>query len=384
MNRVMFLILAGGRGERLQPLTNNVPKPLVRFKSSGAIIDFTLYNCLAYSAGHVQVLTQYQGTKISNYINAHWKSAFSSQGREITCLHGKGETTEKFRGTADAVYKALCRRKNRSQFVIVLASDHIYQMDYKRIFRFHEEHGGTATVGCVECARDQSHRFGIIKADNNGKIDQFYEKPSSLVGIVPANKKPLSSMGIYVFSTETLLNYLSHNQHTQSHDFGKDVLPRMALNGDAWAFRFMQEDGSSAYWRDVGTLSAYLEANLEQISEAEDITNFNPIPGILTFPIFKNHRIRCHKYGQRTIVNSKIADSARVNEATIESSVICPHVRVETGAIVKRSVVMDGAVIHPFAVVKDVIVGPNGQIRRDQINSGIFQPGFSSQLQAPR
>ena len=159
MDEIRYLILAGGRGERLRPLTDSLPKPLVRFRSSGAIIDFTLYNCFHAQTGDIEVLTQYRGDKIAAYINTNWQSIFRAQGRNISCFNSKDLTSDGFRGTADAVFKVLVRMQRLPKYVIVLASDHIYQMNYHNIINFHIKHGKTATVGCVQCPRHQANRF---------------------------------------------------------------------------------------------------------------------------------------------------------------------------------------------------------------------------------
>lgn len=359
MDSVMCLILAGGRGERLKPLTDNLPKPLVRFRSSGAIIDFTLYNCFQSQTGDVELLTQYQGEKIETYINTHWKSAFDSWGRKISCFHNKEQTPNGFRGTADAVFKSLSRMRKLPEFIIVLASDHIYRMNYHDLFKFHKKHGAVATVGCVECSHLQSKRFGIIKSDFVSPIQSYKEKPKSLEGMVENNKKPLASMGIYVFSTKRLLDYLHKNQTASSYDIGHDIIPEMVKDKDAWAFRFVNDDGRCAYWRDVGDMSAYWEASLEQLHGSGINSHLNLMPEMKEIPIFRDHFVQSQICGHRKIINSKIADSANIDDATIENSIVCPDVKIEKGALIKRSVIMDGAVIRRHSHVIDTIVQPN-------------------------
>jgi len=362
MDEVRYLILAGGRGERLRPLTDNLPKPLVRFRSSGAIIDFTLHNCLIAQTGDVKVLTQYRGNKVEAYIKTHWQSIFSARARSISCLNSRDQACGEFRGTADAVCKALGTMSRLPEYIIVLASDHIYQMNYHDILNFHIKHGMAATVGCIECTRHQAHRFGVIKTDFMSPIDSFHEKPESLEDIVAENEKLYASVGIYVFSTRRLIDYLYKNQGASSHDFGKDILPEMVKDNDIWAFPFVDGYGGNAYWRDVGDLAAYWEANLEQINGSERSLHLLSGLEMEKIPIFRDHYVKLHIRGRQKIINSKIADFVDIDEAYIENSIICPGARVESGATVKRSVVMDGAVIKSDSRVINAVVQPNKEI----------------------
>ncbi len=362
MDKAIYLILAGGRGERLRPLTDNVPKPLVRFRSSGAIIDFTLHNCFQTQTGDMIVLTQYQGDKITDYINSGWHSIFRAQGRNISCLDSKYFTPGEFRGTADAVYKALSSMRRLPEYVFVLASDHIYQMNYHDMLRFHKKHGMAASVGCIACPRHQARRFGILKTDFANPISSFHEKPASLENIVKADEKLYASMGIYVFSTKRLCDYLLKNQNDPSHDFGKNILPAMAKKRDIWAFRFVDENGDNAYWRDVGDLAAYWEASLEQLHGLRNYLQYDLKPDMEKIPIFRDHYVKLQISGRRKIINSKIADSVDIDDAHIENSIVCPGARIENGATVRRSVVMDGAVIKGDSCVIDAVVQPYKEI----------------------
>jgi glucose-1-phosphate adenylyltransferase len=310
----------------------------------------------------MMVLTQYQGDKIADYINSGWHSIFRAQDRNISCLDSKCFTPGEFRGTADAVCKALSSMRRLPEYVFVLASDHIYQMNYHDMLSFHKKHGMTASVGCIACPRHQARRFGILKTDFTSPISSFHEKPASLDNIVTADEKLYASMGIYVFSTKRLLDYLVKNQCDPSHDFGMDILPAMVRKKDIWAFPFVDDNGCRAYWRDVGDLAAYWEASLEQINDPTNCLQHTSEPEMEKIPLFRDHYVKLQISGHRKIINSKIADSVDIDEAFIENSIICPGARIENGATVRRSVVMDGAVIKGDSCVIDAVVQPYKEI----------------------
>ena len=288
---ILFFILAGGQGERLAPLTNDCPKPLVRFGFSNRIIDFTLYNCLISSGNKIILLTQHFSEMIEKYVLENWQQAFEIQGKSLRVIRGKDSQMGYFSGTADAVYQTLSAMVRLPRLVVVLAADHIYRMDYRLLVRFHMEHGRVATICTVPCDREQAHRFGIINEGQDGTIKTFLEKPQSLEGFVPPHIDPLASMGIYVFSTAPLLEYLKKNQWKTSHDFGKDVLPDIVESHEALAYTFLRQDGKRAFWRDVGDLPAYKEASEEFYNGQYRLLRFDTMPGmkhLLTNPLYQN------------------------------------------------------------------------------------------------
>jgi glucose-1-phosphate adenylyltransferase len=280
MKKVLFFVLAGGRGERLAPLTDACPKPLLHFGFSNRIIDFTLYNCLISAGTEIVLLTQHFSEMIEEYVEDHWRQAFAAQGKILRVARGNDFRKGYFSGTADAVFQNLSAQARVPELVVVLAADHIYRMNYRALVRFHLEHGRAATVGAVPCDREQAHRFGIIDGGQDGAIRRFHEKPQSLEGIVPPHVDPLASMGIYVFSTAPLLNYLKKNQQAASNDFGKDILPDIVKSRGALAYPFVGPDGKSAYWRDVGDLAAYRKASEEYFAGQYRRLPFENVPGL--------------------------------------------------------------------------------------------------------
>lgn len=286
MEEVLFYILAGGRGERLAPLTNDCPKPLVHFGFSSRIIDFTLYNCLLSARNEVILLTQHFSEMIEKYIQENWKQAFETQGKSLGVARGNDCRKGCFSGTADAVYQTLSARARLPKLVVVLAADHIYRMDYRPLVRFHIDHGKTATVCAVPCDHEQVHRFGIICNGQDGMIQSFHEKPQSLEGIISPHKHLLVSMGIYVFTTAPLLEYLKKNQQKTSNDFGKDILPDIAESREALAYPFLRPDGENAYWSDVGDLPSYRKASDDFFNGQYRHLRFDNVPVMNHSPSF--------------------------------------------------------------------------------------------------
>jgi glucose-1-phosphate adenylyltransferase len=221
--------MAGGRGERLWPLTDICPKPLLQFGSRNRIIDFTLYNCLKSKAVNTFVLTQYLSKMLEEYLDQNWKGLFFSRNKYLGIIPSYMAPKRKYHGTADAVYQTLTMLHQIPDYVVVLSGDHVYKMDYQKMIGFHISHNKAVTVGAVTCKREDAHRFGIIEADNN-KIRHFYEKPKDISHIESSFKGPLASMGIYVFSGKPLFKYLQKNQNEKEHDFGYNIISEMADN----------------------------------------------------------------------------------------------------------------------------------------------------------
>jgi len=362
MNSVGYCVLAGGLGSRLRPLTDRLPKPLIRFGSDGRIIDFTLYNCLASGGGDCLVLTQYLSQLIERYLQESWESAFGLQGRRL--LVGGPPEGGGFLGTADAVFKSLGRYRRLPDYLVILAGDHVYRMDYREMIDFHRSHGGWATVGAVSCLRGQANRFGIIEAGPNGRIRRFHEKPRSLDGIAPARSRPLASMGIYVFTARALMDFMGRAGTEGVSDFGGHVMPRMAAAGQAYAFRFQGSRGSAGYWRDIGEIPAYWKASMELLNGAGKKLCFEPLPGLHHLPFSTAQIVRKDGGEARNIRDSLLSGTARVGGgAVVEKSVLGPGARVEDGAVVRRSVLMEGAVVRERALLEDAVIEPDTEVQ---------------------
>ena len=361
MKDILYLLLAGGRGERLMPLTAKRPKPLVRFGSQGCLIDYTLYNCLLSEAGDVIVLTQYMSDMVDNYVGSKWMQAFLKTGRKIRTISSSALDTGYYDGTADAVYHVLSSFGKLPDHVVVLAGDHIYRMDYRNMVSFHLSGGNAATVGCIECDPSQAHRFGIMDIDHDHLITGFREKPDARE--IPEDRDHLNaSMGIYIFNCAVLMEYLTKNQREPSHDFGHDIIPEMVEDHEARAFHFRETDNSTPYWRDVGDLSAYWQAQMELIENDIDLFNFSPVAGLSQLPFSRKDIIWKYYNTNHKVVRSSVAHSARIGRAVVTNSVLCPGVKIEDGARIKNSVLLDGSEIAAGVDLSGCLVMPRSKI----------------------
>jgi glucose-1-phosphate adenylyltransferase len=358
-DNAIALLLAGGSGKRLQPLTLRRTKPLMPFGGVLRLIDVTLENCLRSGLRRVALLTQGKSEAIYAHVGNAWKSRLSllsDQG---------GETDASNKGTADAVGRALrLVQKAGAENIFVLASDHVYRMDYRRMLQFHQDCGAAVTVGAVEMPLASASAFGVMETGSDGKVLRFVEKPVSAHALPSRPAAALVSMGIYLFSRDVLIDAIMENSVlSDSHDIGGDVMPALARSGLLHAYDFRNEqDGSPRYWRDVGTLDAYYRANLdllgsppvfvfkgpngEQLELAENDTEAHVERCILS---------RGVRIGQGADVsdcilyeNAQIGRGAMVRGAIIEEGVAIPEgmkVGYDRSADIKRFTVSPGGIV---------------------------------------
>ncbi len=383
MNRVLYLILAGGRGQRLRPLTDYRPKPLVRFGSRGTVIDFTLNNCLASMPGDAIVLTQYFSEMLDKYLRIFWSDLFSHSGRTMQSWSSKKSVNGKYDGTADAVCQLLLALNCAAEYIVVLAADHVYSVDYTEIVDFHISHGKGASVGAVTCDPDQAYRFGIISPGSNNRIHSFHEKPTCLDAIEMQDGRPLASMGIYVFTRDVLIEYLRENMAHDSHDLGGDILPAMVCDGQAHAFSFNNPDGTSRYWQDVGDLRSFWQAHMDLLEGRICLQGTLKSRGKL--PFIPSEMISAENNGSR-IYRSLVSKNAHIGNALIEKSVIGPRVTIEDNAVIRNSVILDAAVVKKNASVIKKVVNPFSIVQPTAATAGkvpLIRPGTRSILSEP-
>jgi glucose-1-phosphate adenylyltransferase len=271
--RAMALVLAGGRGSRLRQLTDRRSKPAVYFGGKFRIIDFTLSNCLNSNIRRIGVVTQYKSHSLLRHLQRGWAFLKAEMNEFIDLLPAQQRIDEEswYRGTADAVFQNLdIIRANNPEYIVVLAGDHIYKMDYGRMLEFHVQSGAMCTVGCIEVPRSTASAFGVMAVNEQGRIVDFLEKPADPPSMPGRPDMALASMGIYAFNAEYLYAELERDiaDRASAHDFGKDIIPTAVRNGVAWAQPFgaacvRAEDDEEPYWRDVGTIDAYWEANID-------------------------------------------------------------------------------------------------------------------------
>ncbi len=353
--KCVAMLLAGGQGSRLMPLTESIAKPAVPFGSRYRIIDFPLSNCLNSGIDTVGVLTQYQPLELNDYLGTGdpWDMNLRYGGLHVLPPYQGSSGAKWFKGTANAIYQNIrfIRRYN-PEYVLILSGDHIYKMDYDMMLQEHIHNQADCTIAVIDVPLEEASRFGIMNTDRSGRILEFEEKPAH-------PKSTEASMGVYIFSTEKLISYLEKDEADpdSSNDFGKDVIPAMLGDG-CRMFAYLYK----GYWRDVGTLTSYWAANMDAIGMSPDEKE----PLVLNdsgWRIYYRHNNIPPQYiGEKAeIENALIGDGCEVF-GRVEHSVIFGDVKIEEGAVVKDSVIMTGSVIQKGAHVEYAILDEGAQI----------------------
>ncbi len=369
MNKIVGVILAGGQGERLSILAAERAKPAVIFGGSYRIIDFTLSNCVNSGIYSVAILTQYRPRSLNDHIGIGRPWDLDRRDGGVYMLQpytARGET-DWYSGTADAVYQNLYFiEESRADYVMVLSGDHIYQMRYDNMLDFHRATGADITVGVVEVPISEASRYGLVDTDEHDEVISFLEKPEN----PPTN---LASMGIYVFSTKVLIDRLELDARdpNSSHDFGKDILPSMIGDKKVMAYRF------HGYWRDVGTIEAYWQSNMDLLVDLPEINLYDPDNIIHT----KISEKPSAKIGPRAHISRSIISNGCIINGYVEHSVLSPGVYVEEGAVIRDSIVFHSSYIEADAVVNRSILDKEVRVSRGcQIG---FGDDFSPNKESP-
>lgn len=364
---VEVIILAGGKGERLYPLTKDRSKPSVPFGGLYRIIDFTLSNCVNSGLKRVYVLSQYKSHSLNRHIQRGWLSFFSYPlGEFIYNIPAQQRIGNSwYEGTADAVFQNIYTlQQDMPPYTLILSGDHIYQMHYLEMLEFHKELSADITIGVVPMPVSTASEFGIIKANNEMLVEGFQEKPKENPHTMPNDpSKILVSMGIYVFNTKVLIKRLIEDAKIKdsSHDFGKDIIPRMVASGAkviAFPFKGVMRN---EYWRDIGTIDAYYAAHMDLVSVTPQFNLYDPRWPIHTvyspYPPAKMV-FSGGEDGKRigTVLDSIICDGAIVSGGKVERSIISPNVRVNSYAEVSDSILMEGVNVGRNCMIKNTII----------------------------
>jgi glucose-1-phosphate adenylyltransferase len=373
LNNIKVVILAGGKGERLYPLTKDRAKPAVPFAGMYRIIDFTLSNCVNSGLKKIYVLSQYKSHSLNRHIQQGWLSFFSyPMGEFIYDIPAQQRIGNSwYEGTADAVFQNIYSlQQDMPGYTLILSGDHIYQMNYMEMIQFHVRRKADVTIGVVPMPVETASQFGIIKADKNMNILGFQEKPRKDPVTMPGDPgKILVSMGIYVFNTKTLIRQLVEDAKlkSSSHDFGKDIIPHMVKNNKVITYPFKGIMGNG-YWRDIGTLDAYYEANMDLVSVTPACNLYHqgwPVHTVYSpYPPAKMV-FSGGKDGKRIgmVLDSIICDGAIVSGGKVKRSIISPNVRVHSYSEIEDSMLMEG-----------VEIGRNCKIRRTIIDKSVKIP----------
>jgi glucose-1-phosphate adenylyltransferase len=370
VNKVRALILAGGKGERLYPLTRDRTKPAVPFGAIYRIIDFTLSNCINSHLRQIYVLSQYKSLSLNRHIQSGWNILSGTLGEFITVVPAQQRISEHwYKGTADAIYQNIyLLQKEQPDLLLILSGDHIYKMDYRKMINFHLEKGADVTVAAVEMDKTLSRDFGVITIDRNCKILEFHEKPARPKTIPGKSDKILASMGIYVFNTGIMVRKLIEDAKKKTaHDFGKNILPSMVNKDRVFAYNFKDEKGDAKYWMDVGTVEAYFEANMDMISISPLLNLYDPAWPIHTYHgpsppakiLFGEHTTENQGGGSE---GSIISGGCIINGAKVTSSLLSPDVMIENSATIEKSILLDGVRIGAHAKIKKAIIDKGSKI----------------------
>jgi glucose-1-phosphate adenylyltransferase len=368
MMKALALVLAGGRGERLYPLTRDRAKPAVPFGAIYRIIDFTLSNCLNSDIRRIYALTQYKSISLHRHIQIGWNILSAPLGEFIEVIPAQQRIDEHwYQGTADAVFQNFYTlQQEMPDLILILSGDHIYKMDYRKMIAYHLEKNADLTVSAIRMEKQFSREFGVIGVDRDWRIVGFEEKPEEPKTIPGDPEGILASMGVYVFNTEIMVRRLIEDARSDSsHDFGRDVIPAMIGKDRVFAFDFRQGDrGGGGYWRDVGTVEAYFEANMDLISVTPQLNLYEPQWPIFTYQsTYPPAKTVLEEEGRMgTAINSIISNGCIISGGSVRRSVLSPKVMIHSYAEVEDSILLEGVDIGRYAKVRRTIIDKEVQI----------------------
>ncbi len=366
--KVLAMVLAGGRGERLYPLTRDRAKPAVAFGGIYRIIDFTLSNCINSDIRRIYIITQYKSVSLHRHIQLGWNILSAPLGEFIEIIPAQQRINEHwYQGTADAFFQNIYTlQQEKPDLVLILSGDHIYKMDYRKMIAFHLEKKADLTVAAIRMRREESREFGVIEVDREGRIIGFEEKPEDPKSIPGDPEGILASMGVYIFNIELLVKRLIEDARSDStHDFGRDIIPSMIEKDHVFAFDFRQGDqGGVGYWRDVGTIDAYFEANMDLVSITPQLNLYDSQWPILTYkspnPPAKTVWAEDARVG--TALNSIISNGCIISGGSVKRSILSPRVTIHSYAEVEDSILLEGVDVGRYAKIRKTIVDKEVQI----------------------
>lgn len=369
MNDVLTLVLAGGKGTRLEPLTRDRAKPAVPFGGLYRIIDFTLSNCINSGLRRVLVLTQYKARSLDRHIAAGWNFLSRAVDEYVEVLPPQQRLDETwYKGTADAIYQNIYTIEQADpRLIVILAGDHIYKMDYAGMIRFHEERNADLTIGCIPVPREDGTRFGVMDVDAEQRVVGFLEKPADPPAMADDPTRALASMGIYVFTANTLFEMLCQDAVVQAshHDFGTDIIPPMLQTHRVLAYRFQDRNqATTPYWRDVGTTDAYYQANMDLIAVEPVLNLYDQSWPIRTFqPQLPPPKFVHGDHDRRgEAIMSLVCQGCIVSGGQVRNSVLSPNVRINSYAHVDASILFDGVKVGRHSRLRRVIVDKDVEI----------------------
>ena len=366
------VLLAGGQGTRLFPLTSDRAKPSVPFGGKYRIIDFTLSNCLHSAIRRVLVLTQYKSHSLQKHLRDAWSIFSPELGEYITAVPPQMRTGQSwYSGTADAIYQNhFLLERSGAKRILILSGDHIYRMDYAAMLRKHNEDGADLTVACMRVPISQAGEFGIVSTDTSERITRFEEKPANPQSMAGNEGYALASMGIYIFNHDVLSEQLhaDHKDESSTHDFGTDLLPKLIHTHRVLGYQFGRTEGRvtpDRYWRDVGTLDSYYDANMDLLSPTPPLNLYQD-----SWPIRTYHGqhpparvVTTDNSDTGDIRNSILGSGSTIVDASVTDSILSANVRIERSAQVEASILFE-----------NVHIGAGSKIRRCIIDKHVNIP----------
>jgi len=364
MKDTLGVLLAGGAGERLYPLTRDRAKPAVTFGGIYRIVDITLSNCLNSDLRRVYILTQYKALSLNRHIREGWNILGRAVGEFIEVLPPMQRVSDQwYQGTADAVYQNIYSiGSEQPKHVLILSGDHIYKMDYGKMLAQHQDSAADITLATIQIDPEETFRFGVVDVDRDNRIVGFEEKPKATKLRSPLNPaKVAASMGIYIFNADVLIPVLLKDAENKqsSHDFGKDILPKMVDDYRVFAYDFVDENKKEAlYWRDVGTLEAYYEANMDIVSVSPIFNLYDEAWPIRThqrqYPPAKFVFAETARMG--TALDSIVSGGCIISGGVVKNSVISPDVRVNSYSEVDQCILFSHVSVGRHCRVRKAII----------------------------
>ena len=379
--KILAMLMAGGKGERLYPLTQDRAKPAVPFGGIYRIIDFTLSNCLNSGIRRINLLTQYKSLSLNRHIMQCWNIFNPELDEFINLIPAQQRVSEDwYLGTADAIYQNIyVLQTDRPDLVLILSGDHIYKMNYMEMITFHQERRADLTVAVIEMSKNLSRELGVIQVDEDYRIIGFEEKPAIPKTIPGHPDLILGNMGVYVFNTEVLVRRVIEDakDRNSQHDFGKNVIPAMVGQDRVYAYSFRDENKKVAkYWRDVGTLDAYYEGSMDLVAIDPQFNLYDEAWPIRTFlppvPPAKTVFFEEHEGGRVGVAyNSIMSGGCIISGGKVFRSILSPRVRVHSHSEVRDSILMDDVDVGRHARLNRVIADKGARIPQG------YQIGFN-------
>jgi len=364
--KILTLILAGGKGERLYPLTRDRAKPSVPFGGIYRIIDFTLSNAINSGLRKIYVLIQYKSYSLQRHIREGWNIFSRELGEFIDVIPAQMRIgTDWYLGTADSVFQNIYfLNQEKPDLVLILSGDHIYKMDYRRMIEFHKQKNADLTISVFDVPVQEAKRFGVLEVNERQEVISFQEKPENPVHSPDNPDMCLISMGIYLFNTETLVRRIIEDakKPDSSHDFGKDVIPAMIGKDRVFAFPFTDENRKETkYWKDIGTIEAYYEANMDLVSVEPVLNLYDTEWPIRTFQEQLPPVKTVFSLGERTgmVLDSIIGGGCIISGGKVYRSVLSPWVRINSYAEVSESILLDRVNVGRYCKIRRTIIDKN-------------------------